>query len=67
MNFLIRTQINYIYRPISHSARAFCKPEIPRNVLEDRQSSHQQQKNGFVYDKKPVKFCTLLSMKINVS
>jgi hypothetical protein len=50
---LMRSPLNGIYRSIYTTPRFLCKPEIPRNVIEDLQSSQHQTKPGIVYDKKP--------------
>ncbi|KAG5682832.1 hypothetical protein PVAND_012156 [Polypedilum vanderplanki] len=50
---LVRNPINCIYRSFYTSPKYLCKPEIPRNVIEDFQSSQNQTKPGVVYDKKP--------------
>ncbi|KAL7031817.1 hypothetical protein ACKWTF_007139 [Chironomus riparius] len=53
MNSLINRPFSLVYRSIYTTSRYFCKPEVPRNVYEEFQSAHNQEKPGAVYDKKP--------------
>lgn len=52
MSALIRRNFN-LNRGVFMLSRAFCTPEIPRNILEDLQNAQNQTKPGVVYDKKP--------------
>lgn len=55
--------VKNLSRTISTSSRFNCTPQIPKNVLEDFQSSQDQTKPGVVYDKKPFRLSLKKGMK----